>query len=128
MLTWLRFIIIPSIFSFTFIAASNFALQFNQLLAVGVMLLFLWLVGFTAYMFAPYKSTFLALTLVGVLVAKNILKILYSDLITITNISYAWLVVLVFIAPYLGLWKARKKKFHYESMVAKQESTIATDN
>jgi hypothetical protein len=122
MITWLRFLIIPTIFNLTFIAASNFAMQYNNLLGIGVLLIFLWLVGFTAYFFSPYKSLFLAITLIGLLVAKNVLKILTSGIFQEDIIHPAFLLTFVFIAPYLGLWKAWRKKYHLDYFKSSNEA------
>jgi hypothetical protein len=59
MIVWLRFLVIPTLFNLTFVGASNFGMQYNNLLGIGILLIFLWLVGFTAYFFSPIDHYFL---------------------------------------------------------------------
>ncbi|AYA69806.1 hypothetical protein KTJ16_00505 [Acinetobacter bereziniae] len=123
MIVWLRFLIIPTLFNLTFVGASNFAMQYNNLLGISILLIFLWLVGFTAYFFSPYRSLFFALTLIGLLVGKNIFKILTSNAFQEDLIHPAFLIAFVFFAPYLGLWKAWRNKYHLDNFIRKNEIT-----
>ena len=66
-------------------------------------------------------SLFFALTLIGLLVAKNIFKILTSNAFQEDIIPPAFLIAFVFFAPYLGLWKAWRNKHHLDYFIRKNE-------
>lgn len=115
---WLRFLISVPLIFFLGRLASNFVYGYFEFLAIIVYAVFLWLVGFSAYFFAPYKLGGLAFIYLYFWAARTLVSCFKDEYLSI--FEYGTINPFVFmgmlaIVCFIGLINAYKEDQHYST-------------